>query len=63
MHQALVLQPKWIFFLLLLSCFSASAQPDFTLPLNKPEKYRNKELGQKEQMPKNLYSPAACSRA
>jgi hypothetical protein len=45
MHQALVLQPKWIFFLLLLSCFSASAQPDFTLPLNKPEKYRNKELG------------------
>lgn len=45
MHQALVLQPKWIFLLLLLSCFSASAQPDFTLPLNKPEKYRNKELG------------------
>lgn len=45
MQQPFVPQPKWIFLLLLLSCFTASAQPDFTLPLQKPEKYRNTELG------------------
>ncbi len=45
MHQPFVPQPKWIIFVLLLSCFTASAQPDFTLPLQKPEKYRNTELG------------------
>jgi hypothetical protein len=45
MHQNTVSQPKWLLFLILLSCFTASAQPNYTLPLNKPEKYRNKELG------------------
>lgn len=45
MRQPFVLQHKLLFLLLLLSCFAASAQPDFRLPLNKPEKYRNKELG------------------
>lgn len=45
MQQHFVLQPKWFLILLLLSCFTASAQPDFTLPLQKPEKYRNTELG------------------
>ncbi len=45
MRPALVLQSKWFLILLLLSCVTASAQPDFTLPLSKPEKYRDKELG------------------
>ena len=45
MRQPFLHLPKLISILLLLGCFSASAQPDFTLPLNKPEKYRDKELG------------------
>jgi outer membrane protein assembly factor BamD (BamD/ComL family) len=45
MYQRFMFQPKWILILLLLSCFTASAQPDFSLPLSKPKKYEDKELG------------------
>ncbi|MBX9781928.1 MAG: hypothetical protein K2X48_01410 [Chitinophagaceae bacterium] len=57
MLQSLVLQPKWIIFLLLLSCFTASAQPDYTLPLHKPEKYTDKELGSEKTDTKKFTVP------
>jgi hypothetical protein len=44
MRQPFVSQLKWMFLLLLLRCFTAAAQPNYTLPLEKPEKYRDKEL-------------------
>lgn len=44
MRQPFVPQVKWMFFLLLFCCASATAQPDYVLPLEKPEKYRDKEL-------------------
>lgn len=44
MRQPFVLQSKWMFLLLLLISLNASAQPDFVLPLEKPAKYRDKEL-------------------
>ncbi|MFY7840499.1 MAG: tetratricopeptide repeat protein, partial [Lacibacter sp.] len=55
--------PKFRLFLLffLLGCFTASAQPDFTLPLVKPKKYENKTLGsektedKKFTLPRKLY--------
>lgn len=45
MLPTLISQKNLFFCLLLLSCFTAAAQPDFTLPLNKPEKYKDKALG------------------
>ena len=45
MQLILVPTQRWIFLVLLLGCFTASAQPDFTLPLIKPKKYENKTLG------------------
>lgn len=58
-----ILVPKFRLFLLffLLGCFTASAQPDFTLPLVKPKKYENKTLGsektedKKFTLPRKLY--------
>ncbi len=50
-----------ILFIFLLGCISASAQPDFTLPLVKPAKYENKTLGsektddKKFTLPRRLY--------
>lgn len=52
---------RWIFILLLLGCFTASAQPDYTLPLVKPKKYESKILGaektdeKKFTLPRKLY--------
>jgi hypothetical protein len=44
MRKPFVPQSIWIFLLLLISCIAATAQPDFVLPLEKPAKYRDKEL-------------------
>jgi outer membrane protein assembly factor BamD (BamD/ComL family) len=45
MQPTPVPQKNLLLILLLLSCFTALAQPDYTLPLAKPEKYRDKALG------------------
>lgn len=61
MQHIPVLKQRWILLLLLLGCFTASAQPDFTLPLVKPKKYENKTLeaektdDQKFTLPRKLY--------
>lgn len=61
MQLILVPKQRWILLVLLLGCFSASAQPDFTLPLIKPKKYENKTLGsektddKKFTLPRKLY--------
>lgn len=61
MQLILVPTQRWIFLVLLLGCFTASAQPDFTLPLIKPKKYENKTLGsektddKKFTLPRKLY--------
>ena len=61
MQHFFVPKHRWIFLVLLLGCFTAEAQPDFTLPLTKPEKYRNKTLGsektddKKFTLPRKLY--------
>ncbi|WP_144886190.1 type IX secretion system periplasmic lipoprotein PorW/SprE [Lacibacter cauensis] len=54
-----ILVPKFrlFFFLFLLGCFSASAQPDFTLPLVKPKKYENKTLGSEKTDEKKFTLP------
>ncbi len=48
---------KWIFLLLMLGFFSASAQPDFRLPLVKPKKYENKTLGSEKTEDKKFTLP------
>lgn len=61
MQFILVPKQRWILLVLLLGCFSATAQPDFTLPLIKPKKYENKILGsektddKKFTLPRKLY--------
>jgi hypothetical protein len=44
MLQTLMSKSSIVFVLLLLCSFAVSAQPDYTLPLAKPEKYKDKEL-------------------
>ncbi|NCU05916.1 MAG: tetratricopeptide repeat protein [Chitinophagaceae bacterium] len=61
MQPIIVPKLHLLLIILLLGCFSASAQPDFTLPLVKPEKYQNKTLGsektddKKFTLPRRLY--------
>lgn len=61
MQPIIVSKFNRILFLFLLGCISASAQPDFTLPLVKPAKYENKTLGsektddKKFTLPRRLY--------
>ncbi len=61
MQHFFVPKHRWIFLFMLLGCFTAEAQPNFTLPLTKPEKYRNKTLGsektddKKFTLPRKLY--------
>ncbi|MBY0478813.1 MAG: hypothetical protein K2Q24_14285 [Chitinophagaceae bacterium] len=57
MQHILVPKHHRIFLVLLLGCFTASAQPDFTLPLVKPEKYRNKTLGSEKTEDKKFTLP------
>lgn len=54
-----IVVPKFrLFFLFfLLGCFTASAQPDFTLPLVKPKKYENKTLGSEKTEDKKFTLP------
>ena len=61
MQPIIVSKFNRILIILLLGCISASAQPDFTLPLVKPVKYENKVLGsektddKKFTLPRRLY--------
>ena len=57
MQPIIVPKLNLILIVLLLGCFSASAQPDFTLPLVKPKKYENKTLGSEKTDDKKFTLP------
>jgi outer membrane protein assembly factor BamD (BamD/ComL family) len=57
MQPIIVPKLNLILIVLLLGCFSASAQPDFTLPLVKPKKYENKILGSEKTADKKFTLP------
>ena len=57
MQPIIVPKLNLILIVLLLGCFSASAQPDFTLPLVKPKKYENKVLGSEKTEDKKFTLP------
>ena len=57
MQPIIVPKLNLILIVLLLGCFSASAQPDFTLPLVKPKKYENKILGSEKTDDKKFTLP------
>src|SRR5687768_198481 len=57
MQPIIVPKLNLILIVLLLGCFSASAQPDFTLPLVKPKKYENKTLGSEKTEDKKFTLP------
>jgi outer membrane protein assembly factor BamD (BamD/ComL family) len=57
MQPIIVPKLNLILIVLLLGCFSASAQPDFTLPLVKPKKYENKILGSEKTEDKKFTLP------